>query len=668
LFSRSSTADPFQRTSESTLARSNSSQSSRRPALIDSTVAEEPTAAVATATTATWHTPSSSRARRPYHNISTPPRTSSNDSPRTLTLNDRALAGAQIYGLYPDNAANDIAASRPRTNQATATFSTNGPTEDWTQPAPLWTSDPANFQIRDIDMERELEADAQAVAASSSTANGTSSGSSRRSPYQQGSRRAHQQQQQQQQHHHSQQQHLAHQAAAEREYLAYQRTASLAAEQSYVLQQQYHYQQQQLQLQQQQQQQQQQATSSSSSSKSSEPRHRVYLLNCKYCGTFLSNRGQKAVLLLEPHITLYSTDAIPFNCGPLYIPPPVERTCDCITHSLGCYGCGAQVGYHIVAPCSRCTSSVANHRSSNGHRTVLHRSEISVRERRFVPGEPGVAAAPYVPPQSAHVSVQLHGGGAAGADVQISSGSMSTTTMMTTSRNTPSPSAVGPNGPYFGTISSSSTASSSSNAIRTASRTIRSASMAGWSSPPGNSGSSSGGGGANGSGYHAGAQQGQGGARPTDFYAGTYRQSTTTAYGGEADKGAGDGSTAMQLQREIPSHTGISLFSSPPHGSGGQQEASGSGSGSAPTIRINSDGVATSSSGGGNPSYSGSSNSSSNAKPSSGSGSPHSSARVIKRGDVLYWSDLLPEVISSIGERQVPLDPDVVLNQPVAGR
>lgn len=141
----------------------------------------------------------------------------------------------------------------------------------------------------------------------------------------------------------------------------------------------------------------------------SQSQHRVYLINCKSCGTFLTDRGMKAVLLLRPHITLYSTDAMP-NCGALHAPsrlaepsaphePVVERTCDCLTQSLGCYGCGSAVGYHIVSPCQRCTNSVAKHqRSSNGHRTVLHCAEISVRERRYVPGEPGVMVAPYLPP------------------------------------------------------------------------------------------------------------------------------------------------------------------------------------------------------------------------------------------------------------------------------
>lgn len=147
-----------------------------------------------------------------------------------------------------------------------------------------------------------------------------------------------------------------------------------------------------------------QSSSSSQRRSTRQPhQHRVYLINCKHCNHFLTDRGMKAVLLLRPHITLYSTDAAP-DCGPIYPDPfadndhgkepKVERTCDCLTQTLGCYGCGTAVGYHIVSPCARCTSSVAkHHRSSNGHRTVLHCNEISVRERRYVPGEKSVATA-----------------------------------------------------------------------------------------------------------------------------------------------------------------------------------------------------------------------------------------------------------------------------------
>ncbi|SPO22571.1 uncharacterized protein UTRI_01249 [Ustilago trichophora] len=157
-------------------------------------------------------------------------------------------------------------------------------------------------------------------------------------------------------------------------------------------------------------------TSLNAQSSSKEAQHKVYLLNCKHCGNFLSDRGMKAVLLLKPNITLYSTDIVPSTCGPFFAgstfhggmdsnEPPVERTCECLTQSLGCYGCGAQVGYNIISPCARCTSSVMKHsRSSNGHRTVLHCSEISVRERRYIPGEPGVCAQVVPPVQQVYTS------------------------------------------------------------------------------------------------------------------------------------------------------------------------------------------------------------------------------------------------------------------------
>ncbi|GAK63019.1 protein FAM72A [Moesziomyces antarcticus] len=164
------------------------------------------------------------------------------------------------------------------------------------------------------------------------------------------------------------------------------------------------------------------STSSNSPSSNKEAQHKVYLLNCKHCGNFLSDRGMKAVLLLKPNITLYSTDIVPSTCGPFTAAsafhggadpnePPVERTCECLTQSLGCYGCGAQVGYNIISPCTRCTSSVMKHsRSSNGHRTVLHCSEIAVRERRYIPGEPGVRAQPprVIQTVAAHSPMQMY--------------------------------------------------------------------------------------------------------------------------------------------------------------------------------------------------------------------------------------------------------------------
>ncbi|GAA5850260.1 hypothetical protein JCM3766R1_001377 [Sporobolomyces carnicolor] len=126
------------------------------------------------------------------------------------------------------------------------------------------------------------------------------------------------------------------------------------------------------------------------------PVHRVYVLNCATCDTFLTNRGMRAVLLLKPHIVLFSTDAPPCNAETSWPDDSVEeehveRTCDCLTSSIACHGCGRVVGYHIVAPCSKCTESVQKHqRSANHHRFVFHHNEVVSKERTYYSGERGV--------------------------------------------------------------------------------------------------------------------------------------------------------------------------------------------------------------------------------------------------------------------------------------
>jgi len=120
------------------------------------------------------------------------------------------------------------------------------------------------------------------------------------------------------------------------------------------------------------------------------PLHHVFFLRCKQCDTFFSNRGMRAVLLLRPGLSLYSTDALPSNCSPIaYRPvddPPdlLLRTCECLTQTLHCHGCGSNVGYMIVAPCQRCTASGTNsERSANGHRFVFHSTDIVASMRKF---------------------------------------------------------------------------------------------------------------------------------------------------------------------------------------------------------------------------------------------------------------------------------------------
>lgn len=136
--------------------------------------------------------------------------------------------------------------------------------------------------------------------------------------------------------------------------------------------------------------------------------HKVWILDCRACDTFLTNRGMKAVLLLRPNVSLYSTDALPANCSAystnpdaLRSPPcrpfAAPRTCECLTQTLCCHTCGSSIGYMIVVPCSRCTSVTANNRATNGHRFVFHSSEVIATVRHYIPNEPGVISVDHHP-------------------------------------------------------------------------------------------------------------------------------------------------------------------------------------------------------------------------------------------------------------------------------
>ncbi|KAF5370819.1 hypothetical protein D9758_001980 [Tetrapyrgos nigripes] len=133
--------------------------------------------------------------------------------------------------------------------------------------------------------------------------------------------------------------------------------------------------------------------------------HNVWILDCKSCDSFFTNRAMKAVLLLRPNVPLYSSDALPVNCSAYCSNPDVlkpqascrpplsgySRTCECLTQTLCCHGCGATIGYMIVIPCVRCTSSISTtNRATNGHRFVFHSSEVVASKRYYIPDEPGV--------------------------------------------------------------------------------------------------------------------------------------------------------------------------------------------------------------------------------------------------------------------------------------
>ncbi|KAI0344588.1 hypothetical protein BDW22DRAFT_1326411, partial [Trametopsis cervina] len=127
----------------------------------------------------------------------------------------------------------------------------------------------------------------------------------------------------------------------------------------------------------------------------------------------------QAVLLLRPTVPLYSTDALPINCSAQAMtanspPTPAQassdvqgssvssisdrRTCECLTQTLWCHGCGASVGYMIVVPCIRCTSSTtATNRTTNGHRFVFYSGEIVASERHHVAGESGIVVPAFSP-------------------------------------------------------------------------------------------------------------------------------------------------------------------------------------------------------------------------------------------------------------------------------
>ncbi|KAF8200921.1 hypothetical protein BJ912DRAFT_921493 [Pholiota molesta] len=118
--------------------------------------------------------------------------------------------------------------------------------------------------------------------------------------------------------------------------------------------------------------------------------HRVWILDCRSCGRFLTNRGMKhqAVLLLRPNVSLYSSDALPVNCSAYSPDPPAPKPA---AHK--------PPAPRAPANCPRCTASItATNRATNGHRFVFHSNEVIGVERRYITDEPGVI--PFDPPHS----------------------------------------------------------------------------------------------------------------------------------------------------------------------------------------------------------------------------------------------------------------------------
>lgn len=107
----------------------------------------------------------------------------------------------------------------------------------------------------------------------------------------------------------------------------------------------------------------------------------------------------QCTLFVRPDVQLFSSDAMPVNCSVYEVPSdvPRNRTCECLSQTLCCHGCGAEIGYMIAAPCGRCapgmSSTPANPspaRNTNGHRFVFHKSEVDYEERLYVAGDSDV--------------------------------------------------------------------------------------------------------------------------------------------------------------------------------------------------------------------------------------------------------------------------------------
>lgn len=143
----------------------------------------------------------------------------------------------------------------------------------------------------------------------------------------------------------------------------------------------------------------------------------------------------QAVLLLKPSFTLYSTDAQPLNAGPLFYSDEEyaristsERTCECLTQAIGCYGCGWSIGckcFPLRSAGALTHQSIRSHRFALqkvhsvgvearrhcervghfhafnakavvlttvlcSHRFVFHYGEVIASDRRYVEGEVGV--------------------------------------------------------------------------------------------------------------------------------------------------------------------------------------------------------------------------------------------------------------------------------------
>ena len=93
----------------------------------------------------------------------------------------------------------------------------------------------------------------------------------------------------------------------------------------------------------------------------------VITLACSVCGTTLSERGVKVVLVADPSSSLFSTDIPTEALSESNQQTPIP-TCNCYAVNVHCLNCGGAVGYHVLWPCQLCPMA-----PNNGHYWLFDR-------------------------------------------------------------------------------------------------------------------------------------------------------------------------------------------------------------------------------------------------------------------------------------------------------
>lgn len=94
-------------------------------------------------------------------------------------------------------------------------------------------------------------------------------------------------------------------------------------------------------------------------------KHPVLAVRCGCCDAALSRRGVKALLLSDSDTLMVSVDTDVIGA----IVPTAEQLetpCECSCQRAVCRACGAELGYHVACPCSKCLA-----KTNNGHTTIF---------------------------------------------------------------------------------------------------------------------------------------------------------------------------------------------------------------------------------------------------------------------------------------------------------